>query len=902
MSAAEFHLFIIWENAGHELEAILEILDEDLDLLRVTQVTWSEARFSENLTRFYGENLPRGSFKERECGRGPFHVALVRDPSPEYGEREATSGLCRVNTRCFDAKARCRSLTGGGFLIHGTNNPVEANHDCAMLFGVSIAEHLGPDPAPWDGVINTIARDVSGSDGWANLEDLFRVLNAAARYVVLRNFEGLPHQAGPPGHEDIDLLTDDTTRILHVLGAKRARPEPYRVLHTVRVAGQHLLFDFRCVGDGYYDARWEADILDRRVLDANGFYRPCDEDHFAALLYHATVHKVSVSDEYFRRVSRLGQDLGIAVGAHDVASLRSVLHAWLEDASYEVCEPLDLSVVYNRDYATEASCSPERARHEAALQGGLYLEAIEAAGDLSTQSEDFRTASVTGHPGARLQLSWRRHLPLRALGLPRGGRAVEFSAGCGAVTRYLGERCDSVVAIETNPSLERGARARCAGLAGVKVLTELPAPEPSADLAVSLISEEPRGDALLSEEVLSWLIGSLSDSGVLVLGVPHSGAIVDLGAPDQGELRHPDALDRATLEARLAEHGLEHVLWLTPYPDHLVPSVFFSDEAVARSSRTLGAWAGRERHARHASEASGLLKDLEIYGELGVNRGLSERANGLIAVAARSADALPALDWQVLAFNGERRRTDTQTETRVPAGEPPLSVLKAGNDHHGAWFAFHPTSSTPLFEGELLEAALVRAVETGDRESFFELTRAHCAAVRERFAEPSAEKMPHKTGPGDVHVDGRALDAIYGNFVRTPDGLEVFDLEWSAKTLLPLSFVVFRSLIQLRDVIAPGALAMGLDLEGLGRASTYEEMILLLMSQIGPVHTGLGPGHLKLFHDAEQALQRFAREGVRDDVAPPVLLLQQGIITAQARRDAGMAEAVKRALARFYRS
>ena len=37
-------------------------------------------------------------------------------------------------------------------------------------------------------------------------------------------------------------------------------------------------------------------------------------------------------------------------------------------------------------------------------------EAIEAARDRSTQSEDFRTASVTGHPGARLQISWRRHL------------------------------------------------------------------------------------------------------------------------------------------------------------------------------------------------------------------------------------------------------------------------------------------------------------------------------------------------------------------------------------------------------------------------------------------------------------------------------------------------------------
>lgn len=902
MSAPELHLFIIWENAGHELEAILEILDEEMELLDVVQVTWSDDRFSENLTRFYGESLPRGSFKERECGRGPFHVAFVRDPAPVYGERQATAGVSRVNTRCFDAKARCRALTGGGFLIHGTNTPREADHDCAMLFGLSIADHLEGRSSAWDGVVRTTARDVSGAEGWEDLQALFRVLNAGASYVVLRNFEGLLEGAPSSRHGDIDLLTDDPTLLRHLTGARKARPEPYRVLHTIRVGGDDLLFDFRFVGDGYYDASWERDILARRVLDPGGFYRPSDDDHFGSLLVHATVHKVTVSEEYLERLSRLGASAGVPLdhGTHE--TLRDTLHRWLARSGYELTEPQDLSVVYNRDYATHEGLSEDRARHEAALQGILYLEAIEAASDLSTDGEAFRTASVTGHPGARHMLSWRRHLPLRALGLPAGGRAVELGAGCGTVTRYLGERCDAVLAVETASGLAEAARARCADLPHVTVRGERPEPAGDADLAVALVSDAPRDRPALDEEALDWLTSSVHENGQVVIGLPHREAILDLEDPERSGLDHPDATDRETLQAALNRRGFAHHLWLTAYPDHLLPSVFFTDEAVGRSSRSLGAWAGRERHGRHGSQARGLLRDLQIYGQLGVDQGLARRANALLVVASRSEAAMPALDWQVQAFNGERRRRATQTVTRVASGDDSLQVDKRGDDHSSTWFAFHPTSTTPLFEGELVEAGLVRAVEAGDRDAFFGLARAHREAVQQHFALPIASQMPHKTGPGDVHLDGRALDAIYGNFVQTPTGLEVFDLEWSTQTLVPLSFIVFRSLIQLRDVIAPGALLMGLDLAGLGPAATYEEMILLLMSKIGPVESGLEMGHLKLFQDTEVALQRFAREGERDDVPPPPLLLHQGIVTAQCLRDAEMARAVRGAIQRFYTS
>jgi hypothetical protein len=61
-------------------------------------------------------------------------------------------------------------------------------------------------------------------------------------------------------------------------------------------------------------------------------------------------------------------------------------------------------------------------------------------------------------------------------------------------------------------------------------------------------------------------------------------------------------------------------------------------------------------------------------------------------------------------------------------------------------------------------------------------------------------------------------------------------------------------------------------------------------------------GHLKLFQDVEIALQRFAREGEREDAAPPALLLHQGLVTARVRSDMAMAAQVKGAMARFYAS
>ena len=56
----EIHLFILWENALYKKQEILKDMQESFDILGMYNITWSKEKFSENLSRFYGTNLPKG--------------------------------------------------------------------------------------------------------------------------------------------------------------------------------------------------------------------------------------------------------------------------------------------------------------------------------------------------------------------------------------------------------------------------------------------------------------------------------------------------------------------------------------------------------------------------------------------------------------------------------------------------------------------------------------------------------------------------------------------------------------------------------------------------------------------------------------------------------------------------
>ncbi len=207
---SEIHLFIIWKNALNKFDEIKEDIQKKFNIKDIIKVNWTEEKFSENMTRFYGQFLPKGSFKEEHVGIGEFLCIIVEDKSPQYSERNTSRGGEVVNVNMFDAKVLYRELTGGGHKIHATNNLEETKHNLYFLFKKDYDFYKKIE---FDGNIKTFSKDLVGSNGWDNLDDFFYCINQFCNYIVMRNFECIPDEYTMEGHGDIDLLVEEAQLI-----------------------------------------------------------------------------------------------------------------------------------------------------------------------------------------------------------------------------------------------------------------------------------------------------------------------------------------------------------------------------------------------------------------------------------------------------------------------------------------------------------------------------------------------------------------------------------------------------------------------------------------------------------------------------------------------------------------
>jgi hypothetical protein len=251
-----------------------------------------------------------------------------------------------------DATREFRAWTAAPASVHGSAATAAAR-DLMLLLGTDPQTHLEQNPQPWDGRTEEVQRDLSGARGWATPTELFHALNHTVRYVVLRNFEQLPHCLHVGSHEDVDMLTGDYSEAIRVMNARpnvRCLPR-WGGPHWVNISGEDMWFDVRFVGDRYYDPQWAADILERRVWNENGFYAPNPEDYFETLAYHAVVHKREFAADYRPRLAGMAAALGRpgweASGLGDPARMKALLDDILRRRGYRYYRPRDVNVFYN---------------------------------------------------------------------------------------------------------------------------------------------------------------------------------------------------------------------------------------------------------------------------------------------------------------------------------------------------------------------------------------------------------------------------------------------------------------------------------------------------------------------------------------------------------------------------
>lgn len=448
------------------------------------------------------------------------------------------------------------------------------------------------------------------------------------------------------------------------------------------------------------------------------------------------------------------------------------------------------------------------------------LWAVSNAVDKSSLSEELRSF-IRDWP-TRYHLSPVRANLLRPFSfLNKSSKVLEVGAGCGAITRYLGEVCGHVDAIEGSYNRAKITRQRCCDLSNVNVYV--------ADIfdlsfaewydVVTLIGvleyapvfcPKPVGKERCCIELLRIVSKALKDDGILVLAIEnrlglkywagckedHTGKLFD-GLYDYpqftGAPQRPATFSKSELYQLLMDAGLTSIQTYYPFPDYKLPNTIIRDSKdLNQAQHFLYNWivtpfedyTGHREYLLHEGLVMRTLCKAGLLGEF---------ANSFLVLASRrEISSHVDKTWVAKRFSVERRpyyATETTfyitpklkvTKTRLSSNVPeafdgPLSLM----EREERW---QP--------GDLLVFKFFEAVV--DEVDPEKLLKDLVVALNEHvLRNNSAQKYDDQGYP---LINGSAFDSVPWNIIVSGDSWIEIDKEWVYQGLLSADFILYRGL------------------------------------------------------------------------------------------------------------
>jgi precorrin-6B methylase 2 len=452
--------------------------------------------------------------------------------------------------------------------------------------------------------------------------------------------------------------------------------------------------------------------------------------------------------------------------------------------------------------------------------GEAYVASVVAnSTDIATGSPEL--ARAIRDWASQYHLSSARANLLRPLGLSRDLCTLEIGAGCGAITRYLGETCGTVLALEGNLARARIAASRCRDLENVVVVcADFPGfAVPGAFDLVTLVGvleysrmyveaaepvqavlEAARGRlgaggrlaiAIENQLGLKYLAGSPEDH----LGQPYVGVIGGYGE------KTPATFGRGELRDRLGRAGFEAVEFLYPFPDYKLPSAIVTDAGFTNprfNASDLVATSYGHRFGEPESRAysESLARDVFVRNGLG-----ADTANSLLAIAGLGPAA--KRDALAYAYTVGRDRPYASATHFVDEGASIAVERRAMFEGATGSVAHTREARERYLEGEVLYRSLERILArpgwtvealTAWASPWVELLQKPRSDLVQTSVIPTSRSEPGQTS---VLLPAKFFDCTPFNVVRRADGtLATFDLEWPAPggAEVALAHVVFRGL------------------------------------------------------------------------------------------------------------
>ncbi|MFZ5654641.1 MAG: class I SAM-dependent methyltransferase [Pseudomonadota bacterium] len=517
------------------------------------------------------------------------------------------------------------------------------------------------------------------------------------------------------------------------------------------------------------------------------------------------------------------------------------------------------------------------------------LKAVRAAADRSVLSPELG-AAIRDWP-SRYHLSPRRANLLRPFGSWLAGRSVlEVGAGCGALTRFLGEAGARVLALEGSPRRAAVAAARCADLDQVAVVADtLQHLQPGEGFGlVTLVGVLEYARLLFPAEAGADPVDSmlararelLAADGALLLAIENplglkyfAGCAEDhvaeamFGIEDRYRGDGVVTFGRAELGARLAAAGLGATRWWYPFPDYKLPVAVLSEAAVAGDhGLDLTPLATGTVTADPQLPPAWLFSLEQAWRAVLRNRLGSDLANSFLVAAAPAAAALPPAGALAHHYAAERRPEFAKEVAIRDANPPPRRRpwRRAAAPGAPRWRVesrrLAPAAAAPelplrqhLTDADFAPGQLWhgRLLELLNEPGWSAAPLADWTAVwLEHLARHIG--LPRAHLGWDARLDGRLLDAVPRNLMVDGAAGTFIDLEWELDGGLDFGHLFYRgvmlSLLGASSCAAPAA----------GQPIDLGSLFLQIAERCG---YALSTADLEPCHTAERRIQHWVHGG-----------------------------------------
>ncbi len=440
------------------------------------------------------------------------------------------------------------------------------------------------------------------------------------------------------------------------------------------------------------------------------------------------------------------------------------------------------------------------------LESEAYLEKVLAeASDLSAGSAEL-AARIKDWP-SEYHLSPARAQLLRGFNYERAHRVLEVGCGCGAITRFLGETFDSVVAIEGSHARARLARSRTRDLDHVTIVNS-PFEEIRFKTRFDMIfcigvfeyasmfieGVDPH------EKILEYFDGLLTPGGVLVLAIEnklglkyfcssaedHTGVMFDGIEGYPRYRKKARTFGRAELTRRLSGR-FPTVDFYYPWPDYKIPSCLISQELIeaVNVAELVGSFRSRDYGDRRRRP---LFNEALAWREIAANDLLPSLAHSFLVLASKSEQATTKLESLGLLYSRQRRpefSTVTRFEQQPGAAVRAIKRRLAGGGSFTEGQLCHRECSDDWIDAPSLQYEMERRARAHDLDfgAIIEPSRVWFDELRDAGSPDSEPKVP-----------GDRVDSIWRNCFVTGGRCRYIDQEWTWTEPLPLWLVVARGL------------------------------------------------------------------------------------------------------------